>query len=552
MNRTAKPDAAVYNVGILIISALLFVPFLGQVHLFDWDEINFAESAREMITSGDYLTVQINYIPFWEKPPLFIWMQVLSMKLFGINEFAARFPNALCGVITLLILFNIGNKLAGKRFGLLWAALFGGSVLPFIYFKSGIIDPWFNLFIFLGIYHFFCFLTSENKRSLNITGSAVFIGLAILTKGPVALLIFFITAGVHLVIHKFRINIRFVDIVAFFSVLILVGGFWFILQVFGGNFGIIRDFIEYQVRLFSTHGAGHRGFLLYHFVVLLIGVFPASLLALPVLFGTRERDGSNGKFLSWMLILFWTVLILFTIVRTKIVHYSSLCYFPLTFVAAWWISHTSDVSSRPKRIVRTLIITAGVLLTVVIASLTGIDYFKDAAIGNGYIRDPFAVACLAADAGWRGYEWLTALVLTTGLILFSLYWNRDRFKSVFMLCGLVSAFVFLSMFMVAPRIETYSQRPAVEFFKSVSGEDAYLLTLGYKSYAHLFYGRATIQKNIKSRDEKWLLTGEVDKPVYIAAKSHKIEEYRLQYPDLVLLYKKNGYVFFKRIPNSLP
>src|SRR4030042_6770053 len=88
---------------IIISGAVLFIPFLGGVNLFDWDEINFAESAREMIVSGDYLTVQINYLPFWEKPPLFIWMQVLSMKLFGINEFAARFPNAICGIVSLLM-----------------------------------------------------------------------------------------------------------------------------------------------------------------------------------------------------------------------------------------------------------------------------------------------------------------------------------------------------------------------------------------------------------------------------------------------------------------
>ena len=70
------------QVTIAIIAALLFIPFIGRLHLFDWDEINFAESAREMIVTKDYLTVQINYLPFWEKPPLFIWMQVLSMKIF--------------------------------------------------------------------------------------------------------------------------------------------------------------------------------------------------------------------------------------------------------------------------------------------------------------------------------------------------------------------------------------------------------------------------------------------------------------------------------------
>ena len=79
---------------ITLFSALLFIPFLGAVHLFDWDEINFAEAAREMILTQNYSRVQINFEPFWEKPPLFFWMQVAAMKLFGVSEFSARLPNA--------------------------------------------------------------------------------------------------------------------------------------------------------------------------------------------------------------------------------------------------------------------------------------------------------------------------------------------------------------------------------------------------------------------------------------------------------------------------
>ncbi|MCF6185312.1 MAG: glycosyltransferase family 39 protein, partial [Bacteroidales bacterium] len=124
------------NLLIVLVSSLLFIPFLGNVHLFDWDEINFAESAREMIVTGDYLNVKINFNLFWEKPPLFIWMQVLSMKVFGINEFAARFPNALAGIITLLVLFNIGKKHFGETFGIIWIFAYAGSLLPQFYFKS--------------------------------------------------------------------------------------------------------------------------------------------------------------------------------------------------------------------------------------------------------------------------------------------------------------------------------------------------------------------------------------------------------------------------------
>ena len=56
---------------VAVFAALLFIPFLGGVHLFDWDEINFAESAREMLVTHEFFRVQINYQPFWEKPPFF-------------------------------------------------------------------------------------------------------------------------------------------------------------------------------------------------------------------------------------------------------------------------------------------------------------------------------------------------------------------------------------------------------------------------------------------------------------------------------------------------
>ena len=84
--------------GFLFYGLLFIFPTLGAFNLFDWDEINFAESTREMLVSGDFFHVQINFEPFHEKPPLFFWFQALSMKIFGINAFAARFPNALLGV----------------------------------------------------------------------------------------------------------------------------------------------------------------------------------------------------------------------------------------------------------------------------------------------------------------------------------------------------------------------------------------------------------------------------------------------------------------------
>jgi len=147
---------------IIACGLLLFVPYLGEVHLFDWDELNFAESSREMLVTGDYFTVKIDYSPFHEKPPLFMIVQAVSMAIFGVNEFAARLPNAILGIIILVVSFNIGTRLFDEKFGILWVLSWIGSLLPHFYFKSGIIDPYFNFFIFL-----FCFILDPELRNLS-------------------------------------------------------------------------------------------------------------------------------------------------------------------------------------------------------------------------------------------------------------------------------------------------------------------------------------------------------------------------------------------------
>ena len=119
---------------IFLVALALFVPFLGSVHLFDWDEINFAECAREMVVTGNYSTVQIDYLPFWEKPPLFIWMQAISMQFFEDPEFAARFPNAVCGAVTLVVIYLLGRRIYDGKFAMLWVLAYAGSLLPNFYF----------------------------------------------------------------------------------------------------------------------------------------------------------------------------------------------------------------------------------------------------------------------------------------------------------------------------------------------------------------------------------------------------------------------------------
>ena len=327
---------------IVLLSTALFLPFLGTTHLFDWDEINFAESAREMLITHDYANVTIDFKPFYEKPPLFIWLQALAMYFFGVNEFSARLPNALIGVFTLLLCFDIGLRLKDKQFGLLWAFFMLGSLLPFLYFKSGIIDPLFNLLIFTSLWLYYWFNEQNMPQRQYVAG--IVLGLAVLTKGPVAWLL----AGITIVITYGLKLFKKPHNTAFLRFLVsslVVGSSWYIYQVYANGLSFVGEFIQYQLRLLSTPDAGHEQPWFYHLAILLLGCFPASVLALPMLFGKKT------KFDRLVLVLFWVVLGVFTLVKTKIVHYSSLCYLPLTFFAARYVQYNiAQHNHLPKAI----------------------------------------------------------------------------------------------------------------------------------------------------------------------------------------------------------
>jgi len=539
---------------IILAGGLFFFPFLGGVHLFDWDEVNFAEISREMIVSQDYLRVQVNYQPFYEKPPLFFWFQVLSMKIFGINEFAARFPNALIGIITLLVLYQTGKKLFSKRFGIIWALAYFGSILPHLYFKSGIIDPLFNLFIFLGIIYFLKFLWKENGMDLELFPLSkysylfllgIMIGLAMLTKGPVALLIVILTFGVYFALNKFRLFTGIGNILLFAIVAVAVMFIWFGLEWMKNGPEFMVEFIKYQFRLFSTEDAGHGGFPGFHFIVILFGCFPASVFAIRGFYRISCEKNFQNDFRRWMVILFWVVLILFSIVQSKIIHYSSLAYFPVTFLSALVIDQMLDQKIKlPEWAVKLIYIIASIF--IIVATTAPFVGMNIELIQPWFENNVDARAALEAHVNWTGWESITGLVLLiTVLIFFFLRRKEKRFLSIKSLFIGTALFVFVGLIFFVGRVEKITQNAHVEFAKSLQGKEGYVVTSGFKSYIHLFYSKRQQPEHDRYNDVKWLIWEEVDTDVYIIAKKH-VEEYWQGVHTVEQMGGKNGFVFFRR------
>jgi 4-amino-4-deoxy-L-arabinose transferase-like glycosyltransferase len=522
-----------------LVSALFFFPLLGHVHLFDWDEINFAESSREMMISKDYFHVQINYMPFWEKPPLFMWLQSFSMQIFGDNEFGARFPNALFGIITLICIYQIGKKLIDPNFGLIWALLYLMSFLPHVYFKSGIIDPVFNFFIFMSI--FFLIKTINHAQNKDAILGGIFAGLAILTKGPVGLLLILLTYLVYLIINRFK-NVGTIKHIALFTLSTgLITVIWILPEIFQNGFSTLGDFIAYQIRLLTTGDAGHEQPFFYHFLVVFIGCFPMSVFAFPLF--RANKFASPMNFTKWMMILFWVVMILFTIVKTKIVHYSSMCWLPLSFCAAIFI-YQKFKSGIVSKTVSTIFLISGLLFSVILIGVPLAGYNRSLIIP--YVKDKFAVACMQQPVDWQLWFVIWGVLFAISIVYGYILLRRNNVLKFISVQAIVTGIVLTGyLSTIVPKIEEHSQGPAIRFYESLVNKDVYVLPIGFKSYAHYYYFKVPNTKNKERQDEQFLLYGNVDKPVYYVTKINE-ELLDLKGDGFTLIRKEGGFKFYKR------
>jgi 4-amino-4-deoxy-L-arabinose transferase-like glycosyltransferase len=446
-----------------------------------------------------------------------------------------------------------------------WVIAYAGSVLPHLYFRSGIIDPWFNLLIFVAVWFFMQVHNVNNQptnkqRYLYAALAGVFTGLAILTKGPTALLILGLVFAIAYLPGLLRLiklkksvsnpepiyKLRFNDILVFLLFAVVVGGSWFLIQILTGHGDMVWKFIMYQIRLFTIPDAGHGGHWSYHFIVLLVGVFPASLFALMRLRRQSGQTPGQRQFHGLMLILFWVVLILFSVVKTKIVHYSSLCYFPITFLAAVAINDLLNKTLRWPKWLSFLLIVFASLFAMVVTLLPLVERFKGSIINSGLIKDDFAIANLQANVNWTGLEWIIGLMLLCAVILTVILGNRQFVGNALeLLFGSTTLFVALVIIIFPYRIEQYSQRAVIDFYKSKENEKCYVLNSGYFSYAPLFYTKKMPNDNARPM---WLLTGKIDRPFYLVLKEPEYNKWKHLVPAMDVLYKKNGFVFLVRYP----
>jgi 4-amino-4-deoxy-L-arabinose transferase-like glycosyltransferase len=323
-------DVAVTTL-LLGASLLLFFYRLDSVSLFDADEPAYAEAAREMLISGDWITPHFNFQPRFDKPILFYWLIALAYKGFGIGEYAARFWSAAFATGLTLSIYLFGRQRLGQRAACIAALAFATNVGTVALARAAVTDMTLAFCMTWALFCFFDVYQATDKMPEHL----IFVGylamaLAVLAKGPIGLLLPGLVIGLFLVIRRkgraTLSRLRLLPGIGLFAVIALP---WYVLVLRENGWAFVQGFfMQHHLNRYLGVVSGHVGGPLYFLPVVVLGFFPWSG-TLPKAFGhlwtirSRLRAELTGRQELLLFLWLWcgVVVLFFSFSRTKLPSY---------------------------------------------------------------------------------------------------------------------------------------------------------------------------------------------------------------------------------------
>jgi 4-amino-4-deoxy-L-arabinose transferase-like glycosyltransferase len=279
---------------LLATASTLFLPGLGASTLWDIDEGNNAECAREMFDADNWIVPTFNYKLRTDKPAMLYWLQMLAYRQFGVNEFGARLPSALASILSVLLTYEMGRRLFNSRTGLLGGLLLASAPAFSAAAHFANPDALLNLFTLLTLWIFWQGYVRGSRSWFALAGIST--GLAMLTKGPVGLLLpgaiiaLFLAWSGHL---KRLLDPRiFVGLLLF----VLVMGPWYGWVSNDTRWEFLRGFfLKHNLDRFRAPMEGHSGTYVYYLLVVMAGLLLWTCFLGPALwFACREAIGGQA------------------------------------------------------------------------------------------------------------------------------------------------------------------------------------------------------------------------------------------------------------------
>jgi 4-amino-4-deoxy-L-arabinose transferase-like glycosyltransferase len=531
-----RKETAICVLAVLAVSYLFFFYNLGSYSLKEPDEGRYAEIPREMVEQGDYVVPHLDYVRYFEKPPLLYWTCAVSYKLFGVSEWSFRFPNAAAALAGVLVAGLFAGRWFSARAGLISGLILMTSFGFFALARVVTVDMLFSFLLFSSLACFSQFYRERRHLFLYLSWAAL--ALAVLAKGPVAPVLLGASVVLFLGFEK---NLRFLKEAAsprailLFAVIALP---WFVLMCVKEKGFAQFFFVDQHVLRFLTTKHSRSGPLYYFLPVLFGGLFPWSIfIPRAVIFFWRKRE--------MRLLLIWSCVVFtfFSVSGSKLPPYI-LPLFPALSIVLGCLFDGQWRSCVPPRRER-------IVYTVFFACLAGGGLILGTGAFDRYLAGATDVVALAGDI--RGLSLGMSLVSFVMLFILARK-GMGSFRSLFTMLGAFSLSVVIGIMLhshVIDRVNTTKGLAAA--IQKAGKEHAIVINYGSFDETLPFYlGKRTyladvtgeLEMGAKYPDSKYLfLNGDeaarlfhADTPVFVVVKEKRLAEMKrlgIEDPDMI-------------------
>lgn len=433
-------------VDCLFLTALLgslFFILLGVRPLFVPDEGRYAEIAREMAASGNYITPYLDGIKYFEKPILFYWLGAAAIKIGGVNLWSLRSINALLSLIGCLATYFTTRKLYDRPTGLLAACILGTSLLYFIMAHMIALDLPVTIFISICLYAFILAIQNQpaTARRHYLWTAALFAALAVLTKGLIGIVFPFLIVVTWIII---RGEYRRLHIMSCILIFMMVVTPWHVMVGLQNPEFFYFYFIEQHFLRYTNAAVGHYQPFWFFIPCLIIGFFPwivflpqAIVSCFPTAWKERKKHGEEIFFMLWAIIIFT----FFSFSKSKLIPYIVPVFPPIAILTAIYLGRALEKNRTP------LGIRLGYVAFVVFSAAFAYLFYDS--LHTLSLADPDQAM------RWLG---LGAVILLIGSILSCVYAFYHLPKAL--IIQIATMWLFLMMIMASiPALDTRTIRP---------------------------------------------------------------------------------------------
>ncbi len=520
---------------VLILGAVVFFPGLGTFSIIDSSEGYYAEASREMFESGDYITPHLNYRPWFEKPILTYWLMAASYHVFGVNEFAARFPAAASGILAAALLFVIARQFLTSRAAFLSSLVLLSTPFFLVVGRICLTDMPFTLYVTAALGGLF--LAAEGASIGFLLLGYVAVALALMAKGPLAIVL----TGVVLLPYllwtcrnkqDWQMRLARLRPVLGAAILLFIAVPWYLAVSIVTKGAFAQDFFIDQNLGRAAGTTVHRNLKVWYYLPFFWGGgAPWSIVLLPAAalsrcLRHREVASRRSRILQFCTIWLVVMFLFFSIVPTKLSTY----ILPIFPALAILVGASLDTLMRLKNVRRFAIVgclgcvataTVLALLPVLSKYLAGVVVSAVVMLVALLFALGLCTVALWRNQSKRAFSYLTAIMLAAcsvsvpaGLAIF----HREHQEGFYHL-------VMYHMGTVADK------------------NDASLATMGRSAFSAAFYLRRRVPVLDKEQDFQEFLNDGKDEH-WVLVHKHRLDDLaRARRPARLIEQQGKWYLF---------